>query len=155
MVDLPRQVVFGYFRMGLVTGLVDKQTVIDWADNEILKSPNLDDEIIELSLSSKLPYSQLIRLLSSFQGEPDYDLPLKMLFARARKLLVDDFDRGRAILMGLRLLKEEEYLPAEISAKLRELAISLDQYKQALLSQEEFTRCLTAFLDPYKEYSTI
>jgi hypothetical protein len=147
--------VLGYYRMGLVTGIVDKGSVVTWADQEIMQSPVPEDDIIELSLSSRLPYSQMIRLLSSFQGEPDYDLPLKLLFARAGILFEEDPGRAVAILMGLRLLNEEEYLPKELRSQITGLQKSLDLYKQAELPFEELAGCLSGFLDRSIDYRSL
>lgn len=145
----------GYFRMGLVTGVVEIRSVVEWADHEIMQSPIPEDDIIELSLSGRLPYSQIIRILSSFQGEPDYDLPLKLLFARAGILYEEDPGRAAQLLMGLRLLNEEEYLPKEIRSQINELQKALDLYQQKILPHQEFAGCLSGFLDRYIDYRSL
>jgi len=144
--------VFGYFRMGLVTGIVDKRSVVEWADNEIVRNPIPGHEVIELSLSSNRPYSQIIWLLSSFEGEPDYDLPLKLLLARAGVLLDQDPSRASAIIMGLRLLIEEEHLSKDVKSQLADLKSYLDMYKQTNISFEDLTTRLSSFLDRYADY---
>ena len=37
-VMLDRKTAFDYFRLGLVTGLVDRQALVAWADQEIMRS---------------------------------------------------------------------------------------------------------------------
>jgi hypothetical protein len=147
------QKMYGYFRMALTTGLVDLQSVIAWADNELMKITHPPEEIMELSLSSRLSYSQMIRLLSSYQGPADYDLPLKMLFARALALYHEDPHRAGDIILGLRLLVAEEYLPAETRHSLIDLDCRLDAFHQGLITYGETARHLSAFLTPYNEYS--
>ena len=140
---------FSYFRMGLVTGLVDRPALVDWADSEILRSPSPGHEIMELSLCGRRPYSQIIRLLSGFERGADYRLSLKLLFARAGLLLEAEPGRATDIIMGLRLLNEEEYFPGEIKARLIGLRADLELHRQAALSAEELTARLAGFLAPY------
>ena len=75
---------YGYFRLGLATGLVERSAPIAWADRQIMSDRPPTSEILELSLSAHLPYSQLIRLLTLCHPSLDYDLPLFMLLAPRR-----------------------------------------------------------------------
>ena len=59
------------------TGLIKKEEVINWADHELLASDKPDHEVIDLSLAGHMPYSQIIGLLNTFQGNPDHSLPLE------------------------------------------------------------------------------
>ncbi len=147
--------VYRYFRMGLVTGLLDQQAVAAWADQEILQSEIPDIEAIELSGSGRLSYSQLIGYLFDIQGEPNYDLPLKMIFARAGMALEEDPGRARAILLGLRLLKAEEFLSKDVKAQLTELEKDLELFERKKLPAEELTERLARFLRPYRECRTL
>ena len=146
---------FGYFRMGLVTGILDKQALVEWADQQILQDPVPEWEVIELSLSGHLPYSQLVRLLTGFQGAADYDLPLKALFARAGIWLEEDPGRAVRIIQGLRLLNEEEYLPADIRRPLADLDGCLDLHRQNGIDLDELTARLSAFLKQYAGYRSL
>jgi hypothetical protein len=143
---------FGYFRMGLVTGIVDKHALVQWADCEIARNPSPEHDVIELALTSGQPYSQTIRLLTSFEGKADYSLSLKLLFAHAGLLLERDPRRASEIVMGLRLLNEEEYFPRDIKVRIAQLRNQLDLQRQALLTVEDFTSQLSSFLDQYKDY---
>jgi hypothetical protein len=145
--------VFSYFRMGLVTGLIDKQTLIAWADDEIMRQPVPKPEIIELSLSMDRPYSEIIWLLNSFEGETDYDLPLKLLFARAGMLLDQDTGRAPQIIKGLRLLCEEHYLDKRLRAQLSELDCDLDMYNHAYMPAQDLVERLSTFLSDYAVYA--
>lgn len=102
-----------YLRLGLVTGLIDKADLIAWADAQIMTATRPENEwIIELALSERRSYSAILWLLREFQGEPSYDLALEALLARAGQLLAAEPARATEMAQGLRLLDEEEYLPA-------------------------------------------
>jgi hypothetical protein len=138
-----------------VTGLVDIETLVAWADRQILETPLPSPELIELSLSGRLPHSQIIRLLNLFQGIPDYDLPLKALLARAWRLHNGDPEKARKLWLGLRLLNAEERLPQEVRTGLVELVGFYQQFEQGLVSLEELSARLQAFLEPYAIYASL
>jgi hypothetical protein len=146
---------FGYFRMGLVTGIVDKHALVEWADHEIACNPRPEHEVIELALTGSQPYSQIIRLLTGFEGKADYSLSLQLVLARAGMLLEQDSGRTIEIIMGLRLLNEEEYFPRDVKLRIAELKDRLSLYRQAMLTLEELTLQLASFLDQYKDYRSM
>ncbi len=148
----PKKDMFGYFRMGLVTGLVDKQDLIAWADREILVSAVPEDDLIELSLSAHLPHSQIIRLLTSYQGLASYKTPLKLLFSVAGMQLEQDERNSVRIIQGLRLLIEEEYLDKELKSRLAALDGKLDAYRQGQVTHQYLYEYLWEFLIPYNQY---
>lgn len=133
-----------YFRMGLVTGLVTIEELVDWVDRELLRRPDPEEALLTLSLSGRLPHSQLLWLLSDFEGEPDYGRPLTLLLARAADLLRQEPDRLPEIIMGLRLLNEEEYFPGEIGRQIADLRRQLRQAEPGGLHAETWR-----FLRPY------
>lgn len=149
---LSKRQVFNFFRMGLVTGLVDKPSLIAWADREIMAEAVPDHCVIELALSGRRSYSQIIWLLRGFQGEPDHDLPLKLVLARAGLVVTRDPSRSGEIIMGLRLLNEEEYLPNDVREQIAALRESLDLHRQGQCSLAKLQSHLAAFLDPYLDY---
>jgi len=155
-VMLDRKTAFDYFRLGLVTGLVDRQALVAWADQEIMRSPVPEPEIIELSLAGDRPYSEIIWLLSSFtsqwQSKLNDGLPAKLLLARAGVLLEQDPSRAVDIMMGLRLLIEEDFMPKELKSRLGALKQSLDMYRQSAVSLEDLVRKLSSFLQEYSQY---
>jgi hypothetical protein len=143
---------YNYFRMALVTGLVDREAVIAWADQELLLCPRPSEELMDLSLSGRLPYSQMIRLLNAYQEPPDFGLPLQMVFARAGLLLEGNPHRTGDLIMGLRLLAAEERIDPQVKRALCELDGLLDAYHQSLVSFDEVARRLEGFLEPYNSY---
>jgi hypothetical protein len=147
--------IFGYFRMGLAIGIVERQAVIAWADRTLLEDPSPSNELIELSLSGHLPYSQLIRLLTSFVPLPDYDLPIKLLLAHAGLSLEREPDRTVDLVISLRLLDAEEYLPGHIRASLADLSLANDQYCQGFLAFPAFFDQVFGFLRPYQSWRPI
>lgn len=155
-VMLDRKTAFDYFRLGLVTGLIDRQALVQWADREIMRDPTPEPEIIELSLAGDRPYSEIIWLLSSFtsqwQSKLNDGLPAKLLLARAGGLLEQDPGRVVDIMMGLRLLVEEDFLPKELKSRLGSLKQSLDLYRQAAISLEDLVQTLSNFLQEYSGY---
>ena len=152
MTPLDHKTAFGYFRLGLVTGLLDKRALVEWADAQIMSSPAPTPEIIELSLSESRPYSEIIWLLSHFEGEPSCELALKLLLAHAGILLESDPDRAPDLIMGLRLLNEEEYLSKEVKIQLTDLECHLKRHAQASLSFQALVGRLAEFLDKYTAY---
>ena len=144
--ELSYKQAFCYYRMGLVTGLVEIHELIEWADAEIMKAAILSDEIMELSLSGRQPYSRLIYMLNAYQGEPDYGRPLELLLERARQRFEDNPRSTREIIMGLRLLNAETYLPNGIRHALFRLDEALEQSRQGLLQHDSLESMLKEFL---------
>jgi hypothetical protein len=138
--------------MGLVTGIVEKRELIVWADREIVRCPKPDDEIIQLSLCGSRPYSEIIWLLSSFEGELDYALSLPLLLARAGISFERDPRRARDIVMGLRLLNEEEKLPKDVRTQLLSLRDQLERCDQRGASPDALAERLSRFLEGYASY---
>lgn len=153
--QLSRTQVFSYLRMALVTGIVDKETLIAWADQQILHDSTPDDRIIELSLSGKRSYSAIIWWLREFQGAPDHDLALKALLARAGLLLTQDPARAVDLVYGLRLLNEEAYLPRQEHEQIAELKIALAKYREGALTYADLHTLLASFLAQYAPYQTL
>lgn len=152
MLRLETKDAIGFFRMGLATGLVDKQAVVDWADREIMASRTPGSDVIELSLAGNKSYSQVVWLLGEFEGQPDYGASLGLLLARAGTILEQDPGRAGEIIMGLRLLNAEMYTPQDVKAQLIDLDRDLDQYNQGRLSYAELLERLTSFLAAYSAY---
>lgn len=143
---------FGYFRLGLVTGFVSKEELIDWADREIMDKPVAGPEIIELSLSRKRPYSEIIWLLSQFEHGSDYQASVNLFLARAGLLAEQANDQISPIIMGLRLLIEEEWLAKTTKASLQTLKQELEQYKSQAITHDNLAKQLNQFLAPYRVY---
>lgn len=144
-----------YLRIGLITGLIDKPDLIAWADAEIRTAARPDEWIIELALSERRSYSAIIWLLREFQGSPTYDLALEALLARAGLLLAAEPERATEITQGLRLLDEEEYLPASIREPIREMKVALDAFLRGELSPAGLRAHLTGFLAPFRCYEAL
>jgi hypothetical protein len=143
---------YSYFRMGLVTGIVDKQSLVEWADNEIVRNPEPDRAMFELSLSGSRPHSQTIWLLHEFERGADYSLSLSLLLARAGILLEQDPEQASAIIMGLRLLNEEEYFPKDVRSNIADLRDHLDRYEQASIPFDDLVERLSEFLNKYAHH---
>lgn len=146
--------IFTFFRMGLATGLLDREAVIAWADRKIMESGIPDPRIMELSLASGQPFSQLIGLLNQLlHGYVEYDVPLKLLFARAGLLLEDHPGKAMEIAQGLVLLLAEEFLPRNVRNELHSVEGDLELFGLSLLSIQSLRNRLAGFLDGYAEYS--
>lgn len=152
MSRLSKQEMFCYWRMGLVTGILDRQAAIAWADREILSTQIPDQDLIELSLAGRMTYSQMIYLLNRLQGAPACDRPLKALLAEAGRLLEAEPGRALEIARGLRLINSEEYLPGEARGQLAELEACLGQFLEGRLPEAEFIRVLGEWLSIYWPY---
>jgi hypothetical protein len=153
MPDPSHKDLFVFFRLGLVTGLIDRQSVVAWADREILAGAVPDFEIAELSLAGGLSYSRMVGLLGGFVDAPVYGLPLKLLLALAGLKLREDPGGAERIILGLRLLNAEAHLPGEYRTRLGELEADLASYWKAGLSPEELSARLSRFLAPFADYA--
>jgi hypothetical protein len=143
---------YGYFRLGLATGLVERSAPIAWADRQIMSDRPPTAEILELSLSTRQPYSQLIRLLTIFHPSLDYDIPICLLLARAGLLLESGRQTAVELILGLRLLLAEAHIPALLRGSLVELDQSLQDYRAGQLSQTALADQLAGVLSPYEVY---
>ena len=147
--DLTTKQACTYFRMGLVTGLVEIDSLVAWADRMILHTDEPDEIVIDLSLSGRLPHSRLIWLLSQFEETPDYDRPLTLLLGRAATILDEDPDRLEAVIMGLRLLNEEEYFPTAIGREIDGLRQKLENWRRSKISRQEVAAACARFFEPF------
>lgn len=148
-------VIYCFFRMGLATGILERPVVVAWADRMILERAQLTEEMMELSLSAKLPYSQLVKDLNLYQGaKPDHDLAAKLLLAEAERQLAEQPGRAVALLRNLRLLLAEGFLPLEIRRELAELDKLLELYfhNQLAVEVEVIHARLSGFLERYREF---
>ena len=151
--QLTQPVIFTFFRMGLATGLVERQAVTAWADRQVLASTVPDPHIIELSLAGGQPHSQLIGLLNQLlQGFVDYDLPIKLLFAHAGGLLENEPGQALEIAQSLLLLLAEEFLPRELLSELYSIEGDLELFQLSMLSLQSLRNRLERFLSLYASF---
>jgi hypothetical protein len=150
--ELAARDVYEYFRLGLTTGMVDKVSVIDWADRHIVGAAVPEPGLIELSLVGSGTYSQVIYVLSRLRGDRDSQLGLGLLLARADLLLEQDPARADDILAGLRLLLEEERLPADVRSRLTEIMDARASLQLKGHGSETLLERLTSFLGLYARY---
>lgn len=141
---------FGYFRMGLVTGLVSKEALIAWADQEIINQTITPVEIIELSLCGKRPYSEIIWLLSQFEHGSNYQTSINLILAQAALRLEQASQSAKIIILGLRLLIEEEWLTKDLKQQLQTLKNK--QKQQPANTDSTLAADLHAFLAPFRQY---
>ena len=147
--------IFNYFRMALVVGLLDRDSLIHWADVEIMASELPDVRVIELSLCSHRSYSWIIWRLREFQEQPDHDLPLNMVLAHAGLLLTTSPERCPELILGLRLLNDEEYLPTGVHDAITALRMDLDAHQMGDMSPTELRMRLASFLDGFASYRAL
>jgi hypothetical protein len=143
---------FEFFRMGMVSGLIEKEEVIKWADHELITSDKPDHEVIDLSLSGHLPYSQIIGLLNTFQGNPDHKLPVYMVLAHALSKSQNNLVNTVNIILGIRLLKAEANIDQEIIEGLTIIEKALKDHTKGNLPIEELHQILLLFLTNYSNY---
>jgi hypothetical protein len=141
-----------YFRMGLATGLVSKQELIDWADREILRNEEVEPDIVELSFCGKRPYSEIIWLLGQFEHGSHYPTAFNLIMARADQLWQQDSVSTSDTIMGLRLLIEELWIEKPTKLQLQALNERLTQYKSQTISHDKLASELGQFLAPYRPY---
>jgi len=143
---------FEFFRIGLVAGLIEKEEVINWADQELLTNDRPDSEVIEVSLAGKLSISQIVGLLNTFNGPPDHDLPIKMVLVHAYSKVQNNINQTREIIQGIRLIEAEPRIDPGIIRGLSELEESLDRHSNSELSIEDLHTDLLQFLSHYAKY---
>jgi hypothetical protein len=154
--QLTQPVIFTFFRMGLATGLVERQAATTWADRQILASAVPDPRIIELSLAAGQPHSQIIGLLNQLlQGFVEYDLPMKLLFAHAGELLEKEPGQAKEIAQGLVLLLAEGYTPRNLQNELYSIEGDLELFELSMLSYQSLKNRLKRFLDLYASFQPV
>lgn len=144
-----------YFRMGLATGLVSKQELIDWTDREILRNEEVEPDIVELSLCGKRPYSEIIWLLGQLEHGSHYATSFNLIIARADQLWQEGTTPTADIIVGLRLLIEELWIEKPTKLQLQALNESLTQYKNQAINHDNLANQLNQFLAPYRPYQAL
>jgi hypothetical protein len=147
--------IFEFFRLALVTCIMEKEELIKWADDELLFRDDVNNDIIELSLSGKLPYSQLIGLLNTFQGIPDHQLPIKLLFAYVISKCSADKEQIQSLISGLQMVKAEAHVEKKTVKEINELENDLAFYQKSELTLDELHEKLESFLNQYIEYQGV
>jgi hypothetical protein len=71
---------------------------------------------------------------------------LPILFGHAAEPLESDPQRAREIILGLRLLLAEEFLPAEFRKRLSALETDLHDFNQTSITRDELARRLAGRL---------
>jgi hypothetical protein len=138
---------YEYFRMGLVCGLVEPQAVIEWADQRLMQDESPDPQVIDLSLCASQSLSQIVWLLNQLTPKPAYTHSLPMLFARAGEALRQNPARLAGLILGLRLLKAEEWLPKDLRSRLTLLEDRLEDQRQGRISTADLETDLKDFLE--------
>lgn len=149
---LSDQTVYTFFRLGLVTGLVPKPAVFAWVDRQILERALPTEALMELSLSERLPYSQVAHLLNIYQEGADIDRPAKMLLAQAGRLLRQDAAQVARLIQGLCLLNAEYFLPGELRVGIASLEECLENYRAGKVTQAALVKCLAGYLRRFAGY---
>lgn len=72
------RIVLEVFALGILNRVIEKQQIIDWADDIIKREEELDYFIIELSLINTKSNSDILSLLNEYKEEP-----IQMISARA------------------------------------------------------------------------
>lgn len=149
---LHQEEIFLFFRLGLVTGILETKTLIAWADREIETNPNFSEEVVELSLSSNRPLSEILWVLSSFVIKPKFDRPLKLLFAAAGLLLEENETRSAEIISDLLLVTAETLISQNTKLQMVLLENYRTEFRQKTISLSDLTKKLSGFLNPYSVY---
>ena len=150
---LADQIVYTFFRLGLVSGLLPKAAVFAWVDCQILQRELPTEALIELSLSERLSYSQVAYLLNDYQEGADLNLPAKMLLAHAGRLLKQDASQVVRLIQGLSLLNAEYYLSSDLRSGLCNLAACLQELRAGTVTTPQLVKCLAAYLRRFNLYT--
>jgi hypothetical protein len=143
---------FEFFRIGMVTGLIQKEEVVRWADAELLSGGKPDPEVIEVSLAGRLPYSQIIGLMNTFRGNPDHRLPVNMALAYALSKSRGNPGNAGEIIQGIRLIRAEYGIEGRVSEGLAALENDLERNRTGALSAGELHDRLLEFLAGFATY---
>jgi hypothetical protein len=150
--DMKYKNIFEFFRMGMVTGLMTKEQVIQWADMEILHNGSIDPDLLELSLSGRLPYSQLLGVMNTFEGIPDYTTTINWVLTYASIQKIEDYDDIKRIVQGIRLLKAEAHIEKEVSNKITKLEEDSLKYELSNITKQIMMKRLNTFIDDYSQF---
>jgi hypothetical protein len=128
MVEITEPVALTYWRLGLVTGVTGIGEMVAWVDGEIGRAENtaVSEAYITLSLSGRLPHSQILQQMNQFTARftPNYELSVSLLLGRAGLALTQKVLTPTELYWGLRLLREEERLPRHFQDELYGLALA-------------------------------
>ena len=150
---LTDQIVYTFFRLGLVSGLLPREAVFAWVDCQILQRELPTEALIELSLAERLSYSQVAHLLNVYQEGADLNLPAKMLLAQAGRLLKQDAGQVVRLIQGLSLLNAEYYLSTDLRTGITNLDTCLQEYRSGSVTQAQLVKCLAVYLRRFNLYT--
>jgi hypothetical protein len=136
----------------LAIGLIQKEEIINWADEEILAKINIDTDLIELSLSGSKTISQLLVVMNLFEGKANYEKVIKCVLAySSMKDHENEIDIKRLI-QEISLLKAEAHIGREITHSINKLEWDLEKLEKRMISREEMQCQMKDFFSNYTIY---
>jgi hypothetical protein len=145
-----------FFRLGLVTGLIDKPSVVAWADSVIEERQEIDPAIIDVCLAGSRPVGEMISMLRQVKGSMRPEVSLGMLLAYAAEIHRDRNERTGQIVLGLFRLTRMEDLPQDVEMKLHRLDDGLYLAREGYYgSKSSVTMALQDWLSEYSEYKRL
>jgi hypothetical protein len=141
--------IFEFFCILLAIGLITKEEVINWADNEILIKNSIDNDLIELSLSGSKSLSQLLVVMNLFNGKADYKKVICFVLAYASKITIENEEEAKRLIYEISLLKAEWHLSKELIDSINQLAWDLEKLEKKMINLEELNRRIILFFERY------
>ncbi len=136
-------------RLKLLLGLVTLPEVIHWADGVIETEVNLEEELIEISLSRTVKVNEMMTLLSEVKGDFERPPVFRRLLKNLLQRLESDSSQGRKIALQLYMLSHELEECGFGTA-----AYALDEGFDGYCTEEHSLNQLLGFLKEFAEDKT-
>jgi hypothetical protein len=157
MVSFPKKykVVIEVFALGILNGVIEKQQIIDWADNIIRNENEPDFVILELSLINTKSNSDILSLLNEYREESIHIISARAYMAMVYHKLLNGQLELQQVVNAIYAL-----VPSELISGYEERRIYTMEYENDSIDNgyfnitaEEVKTNAIEFLSLYKEFS--
>ena len=103
-----------FFRLGLLAGVCEPATVVQWAEQIVTEDPRPNIAFIELCVSGPQPSGVLQTLLTDVPGQATPDLPIQMLLGYSSRLIASRAFTPAQLLLRLHRISSVDAFPERI-----------------------------------------
>jgi hypothetical protein len=157
MVSFPEKykVVIEVFALGILNGVIEKQQIIDWADNIIRNENEPDFFILELSLINTKSNSDILSLLNEYREESIYIISARAYMAMVYHKLLNGQLELQQVVNAIYALVPSELISGYEEGRIYTMEYENDSIDNGYfnITAEEVKTNAIEFLSLYREFS--
>jgi hypothetical protein len=157
MVSFPEKykVVIEVFALGILNGVIEKQQIIDWADDIIRNENEPDFFVLELSLINTKSNSDILSLLNEYREESIYIISARAYMAMVYHKLLNGQLELQQVVNAIYALVPSELISGYEEGRIYTMEYENDSIDNGYfnITAEEVKTNAIEFLSLYREFS--